>query len=125
MDPVALRPGPLAATAFTALPCLILTPLITSAFLTVDALTPASTRTRTRTRTEAYAWLIAAVGTGQAAGTALTGALSTGPSVAALPTAGAVAGLGILLGARRRPATPGATHPRGRHRRTPAHAAHR
>nr|WSW65680.1 hypothetical protein OG461_05470 [Streptomyces sp. NBC_00995] len=52
-----LGPGPLAATAFTALPDLLLTALITSAFLTLDALAPAGTRT------EAYAWLIAAVGT--------------------------------------------------------------
>ncbi|MFC9948217.1 MFS transporter [Streptomyces pratensis] len=56
--PLTLGPGPLAATAFTALPGLFLTALITSAFLTVDALAPVGTRT------EAYAWLIAAVGTG-------------------------------------------------------------
>ncbi|MFJ4973245.1 MFS transporter [Streptomyces sp. NPDC088755] len=117
--PLALVPGPLAVTAFTMLPGLFLTALITSAFLTVDALAPASTRT------EAYAWLIAAVGTGQAAGTALAGILSTGPSAAALPAAGAVACLGVLLGARRRLATPGTTRFRGRHRRAPAHAAHR
>ncbi|WP_123527043.1 hypothetical protein [Streptomyces sp. 840.1] len=117
--PLALDPGPLAATAFTALPGLFLTTLITSAFLTVDALAPAGTRT------EAYAWLIAAVGTGQAAGTALAGVLSTGPAAAALPTAGAVACLGVVLGARHRLATPGTTRPRGRHRHAPAHAAHR
>ncbi|MEK8146187.1 hypothetical protein NKH18_48105 [Streptomyces sp. M10(2022)] len=57
--PLTLGPGPLAATAFTALPGLFLTALITSAFLTVDALAPVGTRT------EAYAWLIAAVGTGR------------------------------------------------------------
>ncbi|MFF0408020.1 putative MFS family arabinose efflux permease [Streptomyces avidinii] len=80
--PLTLGPGPLAATAFTALPGLFLTALITSAFLTVDALAPAGTRT------EAYAWLIAAVGTGQAAGTALAGVLSTGPRRASLTLAG-------------------------------------
>ncbi|MFI0119842.1 MFS transporter [Streptomyces globisporus] len=117
--PLTLAPGPLAATAFTAMPGLFLTALITSAFLTVDALAPASTRT------EAYAWLIAAVGTGQAAGTALAGVLSTGPSAAALPTAGAVACLVVLLGARRHLATASNPRLRGRHRRAPAHAAHR
>ncbi|MFJ8978773.1 MFS transporter [Streptomyces sp. NPDC102282] len=117
--PLNLAPGPLAATAFTALPGLFLTALVTSAFLTVDALAPAGTRT------EAYAWLIAAVGTGQAAGTALAGVLSTGPTTAALPAAGAVACLGVLLGARRRLATPGKPRPRGQHRRAQAHAAHR
>lgn len=117
--PLTLGPGPLAATAFTALPGLFLTALITSAFLTVDTLAPAGTRT------EAYAWLIAAVGTGQAAGTALAGVLSTGPSAAALPAAGSVACLGVLLGARRRLATRSKSRPRGRHRRAPAHAAHR
>ncbi|HEY9327317.1 MAG TPA: hypothetical protein VIS09_03585 [Streptomyces sp.] len=85
----------------------------------MDALAPACTRT------EAYAWLIAAVGTGHAAGTALAGVLSTGPSGAALPAAGAVACLGVLLGARHRFAAPGKPRPRGRHRRAPAHAAHR
>ncbi|MBA2950262.1 MFS transporter [Streptomyces himalayensis] len=114
--PLAARPGPFAATALAALPGLFLTALITSAFLTVDALAPAGTRT------EAYAWLIAAVGTGQAAGTALAGALSTHPYAAALPAAGAFACLLVLVGARRR-IVPGAPPRRGRHRRTPAHAA--
>lgn len=72
-----------------------------------------------------YAWLIAAVGTGQAAGTALAGVLSTGPSAAELPAAGSVACLGVLLGTRRRLATPGKPRRRGRHRRAPAHGAHR
>ncbi|MEU8482390.1 MFS transporter [Streptomyces sp. NPDC048641] len=117
--PLATSPGPFAAAALTVLPGLFLTALITSAFLTVDALAPAGTRT------EAYAWLIAAVGTGQAAGTALAGVLSAHPSAAALPTAGAVACLLVLFGARRRLAVPGTARPRGRHRRGPAHAAHR
>ncbi|PSJ30418.1 hypothetical protein B7P34_02380 [Streptosporangium nondiastaticum] len=64
--------GPIAATAFTALPGLFLTALITSAFLTVDGLAPAGTTV------EAYAWLIASIGTGQAAGTALAGAVRPG-----------------------------------------------
>ncbi|SBT92168.1 hypothetical protein GA0115233_10415 [Streptomyces sp. DI166] len=117
--PLATCPGPIAATALTALPGLFLTALITSAFLTVVALAPADTRT------EAYAWLIAAVGTGQAAGTALAGALSTHPYAAALPAAGAFTCLLVLLGARRSLAVSAAARRRGRHRRTPAHAAHR
>ncbi|MFE7272449.1 MFS transporter [Streptomyces sp. NPDC057623] len=117
--PLAAHPGPIAATAPTALPGLFLTALITSAFLTVDALAPAGTRT------EAYAWLIAAVGTGQAAGTALAGALSAHPSTAALPAVGALSCLVVLLGARRSFSVPSAARRRGRHRRRPAHAARR
>ncbi|MCC3778740.1 MFS transporter [Streptomyces sp. UNOB3_S3] len=115
--PLMTVPGPIAATAFTALPGLFLTALITSAFLTVDALAPAGTTT------EAYAWLIASVGTGQAAGTALAGALATQPfTCSALPAAGAATCLAVLVGARRRIALPGAVRRRGRHRRVPAHA---
>ncbi|MFD4257638.1 MFS transporter [Streptomyces sp. NPDC058534] len=115
--PLSAGPGPFAVTALTALPGLFLTALVTSAFLTVDALAPAGTRT------EAYAWLIAAVGAGQAAGTALAGALSAQPYTAALPTAGAFTCLLVLLGARRRLAVSDTTRRRGRHRRTPAPAA--
>ncbi|MFI1183584.1 MFS transporter [Streptomyces sp. NPDC020799] len=115
--PLMTGPGPMTATAFTALPGLFLTALITSAFLTVDALAPVGTTT------EAYAWLIASIGTGQSAGTALAGALATQPfSCSALPAAGAVACLAVLIGARRKIALPGAVR-RGRHRRGPAHAA--
>ncbi|MFD9069105.1 MFS transporter [Streptomyces lasiicapitis] len=117
--PLATNPRPLAATALAALPGLFLTALITSAFLAVDAIAPVGTRT------EAYAWLIAAVGTGQAAGTALAGVLASHPTAATLPTAGAVACLMALVGARRRLAVPGTARPRGRHRRAPAHAARR
>ncbi|GGU55198.1 MFS transporter [Streptomyces albospinus] len=111
--------GPASAVALTAVPGLLLTAVITSAFLTVDALAPAGTTT------EAYAWLIAAVGTGQAAGTALAGTLAEHPHLgAALPAAGAVLTLIVLLAAHRDLAVPGSTaRRRGRHRRTPAHAA--
>ncbi|MEV8125416.1 MFS transporter [Streptomyces sp. NPDC085944] len=115
--PLCVGPGPHSAIMLTALPGLFLTALITSAFLTVDALAPAGTRT------EAYAWLIAAVGTGQAAGTALAGVLSAHPYAAALPAGGAFACLAVLLGARRRLAVPGPARRRGRHRRTSAHGA--
>ncbi|ALO96694.1 hypothetical protein SHL15_5630 [Streptomyces hygroscopicus subsp. limoneus] len=111
--------GPISAVTLTAVPGLLLTPVITSAFLTVDALAPAGTTT------EAYAWLIAAVGTGQAAGTALSCALAEHPPTsAALPAVGAVLTFTVLLATRRHLAGHGATaRRRGRHRRTPAHAA--
>ncbi|MBM7167042.1 MFS transporter [Streptomyces sp. G44] len=111
--------GPVSAIVLTAVPGLLLTAVITLAFLTVDALAPPGTTT------EAYAWLIAAVGTGQAAGTALSGALAEHPLIGpALPVAGAALTLTVLLTARRHLAVLGATaHRRGRHRRTPAHAA--
>ncbi|MYT96619.1 MULTISPECIES: hypothetical protein [unclassified Streptomyces] len=85
----------------------------------MDALAPAGTTT------EAYSWLIAAVGTGQAAGTAVSGALAEHPPIsAALPAVGAVLTFTVLLAAHRHLAVPGPTARRpGRHRRTPAHAA--
>ncbi|MER5782644.1 MFS transporter [Streptomyces mobaraensis] len=117
--PLVTGPGPIPATALTALPGLFLTALITSAFLTVDQLAPAGTTT------EAYAWLIASVGVGQAAGTALDGAVAGDPlTSSALPAAGAVVCLTVLVVARRRIAPAGAIRRRGRHRRVPAHAAH-
>ncbi|MFD7017504.1 MFS transporter [Streptomyces sp. NPDC059928] len=110
--PLAANPGPAAATALTALPGLFLTPLITTAFLTVDALAPAGTRT------EAYAWLIASVGIGQAAGTALAGPAATHPAIgAALPATGALLALVVLAASRRQMSTPHGPSRRGRHRR--------
>ncbi|MEU1149416.1 MFS transporter [Streptomyces sp. NPDC005863] len=111
--------GPASAVVLTAVPGLALTAVITSAFLTVDALAPAGTTT------EAYAWLIASVGTGQAAGTALAGMFADHPHLgAALPAAGAALTLTVLLAAHRHLAVPGATtRRRGRHRRTPVHAS--
>ncbi|MEV6723506.1 MFS transporter [Streptomyces xanthochromogenes] len=117
--PLVAATGPVSAVTLAAVPGLLLTAVITSAFLTVDALAPAGTTT------EAYAWLIAAVGTGQAAGTAVAGALAERPHVGAgLPAAGAGLTLIVLLAAHRHLTVPGAgTRRRGRHRRTPAHAA--
>ncbi|MCX5193201.1 MFS transporter [Streptomyces sp. NBC_00249] len=93
--PLLADPGPRAAVGLVGIPGLFLTLIITNGFHTVDALAPAS-----RT-TEAYAWLILAVGTGQAAGTALAGALSTSPQIlAALPAAGAASALTVLTAAR-------------------------
>ncbi|MEU3402941.1 MFS transporter [Streptomyces sp. NPDC006670] len=93
--PLLADPGPRAAVALAGIPGLFLTLIITNGFHTVDTLAPAS-----RT-TEAYAWLILSVGTGQAAGTALAGALSHSPQVlAALPAAGAATALTVLIVAR-------------------------
>jgi hypothetical protein len=77
-------------------PGAVLTPLITSAFLATESpTTPGMV-------TEAYARLIAAVGTGQAAGTA-RGGLTTAHSehaTAALPVLGAAFTAAVLLTAR-------------------------
>ncbi|MFD5484012.1 MFS transporter [Streptomyces virginiae] len=104
------QPGPHAAIVAAALPGLFLTMVITCGFETIDALAPAS-----RT-TEAYSWLILAVGTGQAAGTVLAGALADHLlCLSALPATGAAIATTVfvlsrpVLGPRRRP---------GRHRRT-------
>ncbi|WP_374777021.1 MFS transporter [Streptomyces sp. NBC_01310] len=114
--PLLVQPGPRTAIALTVLPGLFLTLIITNGFHTVDALAPAS-----RT-TEAYAWLILSVGTGQAAGTALAGALAERPHVlAALPAAGAATALIILTLARRK-LGPGRRP--GRHRRPRHHQPH-
>ncbi|MCL2731320.1 MAG: MFS transporter [Actinomycetia bacterium] len=91
-------PAPWAAVVAVLIPGAVLTPLITSAFLTTESLTPPGMVT------EAYAWLIAAVGTGQAAGTALAGlttALST-HTTAALPALGATFTAAVLSASRHR-----------------------
>lgn len=113
--PLMTGPGPIGAVLLTTVPGLLLTAVITLAFLTVDALTA------TGSRTEAYAWLIAAVGAGQAAGTALAGAFADQPFTgAALPAAGAAFTLVVLLSARRSFAS-AAERRQGRHRRTAVH----
>lgn len=107
--PLLAQPEPPAAIALAVVPGLFLTLIITNGFHTVDSLAPAS-----RT-TEAYAWLILSVGTGQAAGTALAGALAEHPYVlAGLPAAGAATSLAILTLARRKL---GPGRRLGRHRR--------
>ncbi|MFI5982118.1 MFS transporter [Streptomyces sp. NPDC051555] len=117
--PLLTLPGPRAAIAAVAVPGLFLTVVVSCAFMTVDTLAP-PTRT-----TEAYAWLILSVGVGQAAGTALAGALAAHPLAgAALPAVGAAVSLSFLTAARRRLTPAGASRQRGRHRRTRARAAH-
>ncbi|MFB6631256.1 MFS transporter [Streptomyces sp. NPDC056362] len=118
--PLMLSPGPAAAVAVSALPGLALPALVTSAFLTVDALAPAGTVT------EAYAWLIASIGIGQATGTAFAGQLTTHPQLGAgLPAAGAALTIAVLAAAWSWIYVPGTRARRGRHRRVPAHRAGR
>ncbi len=118
--PLMLSPGPAAAVAMSALPGLALPALVTSAFLTVDALAPAGTVT------EAYAWLIAAIGVGQATGTAFAGQLTTHPQLGAgLPAAGAALTIAVLAAAWSWIYVPDTRARRGRHRRVPAHRAGR
>lgn len=96
--PLLADPAPWAAVAAVMAPGAVLTPLITGAFLTTESLTPPGMVT------EAYAWLIAAVGTGQAAGTALA-SLTTAHSThttAALPAVGAAFTAAVLLTSRHR-----------------------
>ncbi|MFF0740598.1 MFS transporter [Streptomyces sp. NPDC004111] len=110
--PLTFAAGPWAAGAAPVLPGLFLTVTITTAFLAVETLAPAGTLT------EAYAWLIAAVGVGQAAGTALAGNLSGDHALGAALPAAAAATTPLVLLAGRRALAPTGSVPRGRHRRT-------
>ncbi|MEE4544025.1 hypothetical protein V2S66_18865 [Streptomyces sp. V4-01] len=95
--PLLAEPSPWAAVVAVLVPGAVLTPLITSAFLTTEALSAPGMVT------EAYAWLIAAVGTGQAAGTALAGLTTTHHphTTAALPALGAAFTTAVHLASRR------------------------
>ncbi|OEV27522.1 hypothetical protein AN219_22780 [Streptomyces nanshensis] len=96
--PLLADPAPVTAALLVGLPGVFLAPLLTSSFHAVHSLAPAGTAT------EASAWLIAAIGIGQAAGTALAGlTASSGPmAIAALPAAGAAAALALLHTGRHR-----------------------
>lgn len=72
------------------LPGTFLAPLLTAVFLTVDRLAPEGEST------EAFAWLIACIGVGQAAGTALASLAPVPLLVAAVPLAGAAFALWLL-----------------------------
>ncbi|MEY9876308.1 putative MFS family arabinose efflux permease [Streptacidiphilus sp. MAP12-33] len=89
-----LTPEPTLAVAAAALPGFFLAPWLASAFRLGDRLAPQGTAT------EAAAWLVAVIGLGGAAGTALAGPLSTvGPvAVAGLTlTSAAAASLALFL----------------------------
>lgn len=96
--PLLAHPSPWGAVVAVLAPGVVLTVLTTSAFLTTESLTAPGMLT------EAYAWLIAAVGTGQAAGTALAGLTTTHSerATAALPTLGAAFTAAVLLASRHR-----------------------
>ncbi len=85
-------PAPAVAVLGAVLPGTFLAPLLTAAFLTVDRLAPDGEST------EAFAWLIACIGVGQAAGTGLASfANAAGPLLVALvPLGGACAALWLL-----------------------------
>ncbi|WP_051966944.1 MFS transporter [Kitasatospora mediocidica] len=85
-------PVPAIAALGAVLPGTFLAPLLTASFLTVDRLAPDAEST------EAFAWLIACIGVGQAAGTGLASLASTGGPllVALVPLAGASAALWLL-----------------------------
>ncbi|MEE1786913.1 MFS transporter [Streptomyces sp. SP17BM10] len=89
-----LLPDPVPAVAVlgAVLPGSFLAPLLTAAFLTVDRLSPEGEST------EAFAWLIACIGVGQAAGTGLASlASAAGPLLVSLvPLAGACVALWLL-----------------------------
>ncbi len=80
------------------LPGLFLAPWLASAFVACNALAPRDTAT------EAAAWLIAVIGLGQAAGTAVAGQLSASghAATAAVPLMGAAVAAAVLGVGRRR-----------------------
>ncbi|MFF2616885.1 MFS transporter [Kitasatospora sp. NPDC058046] len=90
--PLLPDPAPAVAVLGAVLPGTFLAPLLTAAFLTVDRLAPEGEAT------EAFAWLIACIGIGQAAGTALTSLADTADPllVATVPLAGAAFALWLL-----------------------------
>ncbi|MFB7620044.1 MFS transporter [Kitasatospora sp. NPDC056181] len=90
--PLLPDPVPAVAVLGAVLPGTFLAPLLTASFLTVERLAPEGEST------EAFAWLIACIGVGQAAGTGLASlADAAGPLLVALvPLAGACAALWLL-----------------------------
>nr|WP_060880520.1 MFS transporter [Streptomyces scabiei] len=95
--PMLADPAPALAIAAAVLPGLFLAPLLVTAFHALDVLVAK------HTLAEASAWLIACLGLGQAAGTALAGLVpSTLPAApAGVAAGGAALGLLLLLATRR------------------------
>ncbi|MFJ9821084.1 MFS transporter [Streptomyces sp. NPDC101151] len=83
--PLLLRPGPAAAIAVVVLPGLFLAPLLISVFSSLDDLAPRGTLGT------AAAWMIACLGLGQAAGTALASLTAGPPAPLATALTGAAA----------------------------------
>ncbi|HSA49519.1 MAG TPA: MFS transporter [Yinghuangia sp.] len=90
--PLVWAPGPAVMVVLAAVSGLFLAPVIACTFALVDELAPAGTVT------EAFAWVVAAFGTGAAAGTAVAGLVGEAGGVRwAFAVAGAGAALGTLL----------------------------
>jgi Major Facilitator Superfamily len=96
--PMLTDPAPHLAVGSAALTGLFLAPLLVTSFHALDVLVPA------RTLAEASAWLVACLGLGQAAGTALAGLVpaSVPAGTAAVAAGGAAAGCLLLLVTRHR-----------------------
>jgi MFS family permease len=107
--PLAAAPGPWLMVTLAALSGVFLAPVIACSFTLVDELAPEGTLT------EAFAWVVAAVGTGAAIGTAAAGfAGEVGGVRAAFAVAGVGAALGlVLLVAGRRTLVPPVIHSAG------------
>ncbi|WP_455361264.1 MFS transporter [Streptomyces sp. SYSU K21746] len=91
--PLCLDPGPYLAVAFSALPGFFFGPLLTCAYLAIDALAVPGTVT------ESFGWLVSAFGIGTALGTAAAGPFGGSWAVPAVAAALAV----VLLHLVRRP----------------------
>lgn len=107
--PLVWAPGPAPMVVLAALSGVFLAPVIACTFMLVDELAPEGTVT------EAFAWVVAAMGTGGAIGTAVSGFAG---EVAGVRGAFAVASVGaalgtVLLAAGRRALVPGVIHPKG------------
>lgn len=90
--PLVWAPGPAAMMALSVVSGVFLAPVVACTFSLVDELAPAGTVT------EAFAWVVAAFGTGAAAGTAAAGLAGEAGGVRwAFAVAGAGAALGTLL----------------------------
>ncbi|MFB8203078.1 MFS transporter [Kitasatospora purpeofusca] len=91
--PLAFTNAPAPTVALSACPGLYLSPLLAVSFMLSDRLAPPGTAT------EAAAWMIAVIGVGQAAGTALAGRLAEhGPAaVAAVPVLAAALAAAVLI----------------------------
>ncbi|MFF4205585.1 MFS transporter [Streptomyces sp. NPDC001668] len=99
--PTLVAPPPLLAVLTALLPGLFLAPLLVQTFAGLDQLAPQGTLG------EAAAWMIASLGLGQAAGSALAGAVGgSGPLAPAAVTVAGAAGSCLVLAAARRTLTP-------------------
>lgn len=114
--PLLLQPSPPAAVAVAVLPGLFLAPLLVSVFSSLDDLAPDGTLG------ESSAWMIACLGLGQAAGTALASS-ATGPLPPVITALAGAAAAWITLATRRSSLTPRTPRPSRVIRRAPRETA--